>query len=266
VSRLRTVTCVAVATCLIAAAPGSADQHTAGSGQVTATVSFDRPAENEYANLRLSVTRAGATAFDAPIDVAGCDGPYCAPTGGVTVRDLDGDGEPEVIADVFTGGAHCCVASEILRWDGAAYRPIQRDWGDVGYRLTDTGHDGVPEFRTADTRFAYEFASFADSRFPIMILRYRAGAFTDVTHAHKALIRKDAARLEREYRKRRGGRFALGVLAAWTADRYLLGSKRAALHHVWAENRAGKLRSLYGWKSGTAYVRLLERRLDRWGY
>jgi hypothetical protein len=272
VTRLTAVALAALATGLITVAPAAADQYTATSGHVTATFRFDQPAEYEYTDLRLTVIRAGAIAFDEPIDIASCEEPYCVPAGtfaddgGITVRDLDGDGEPEVIADVFTGGAHCCLASEILRWDGTGYRARERNWADVGYKLADADHDGVPEFKTADTRFAYVFASFADSRFPIKLLSYRQGKFTDVTRANKPLIRRDAKALKREYRKRRGNGLSLGVLAAWTADQYLLGRKRAAVRYLRAENRAGKLRSLAYWKSGSAYIRLLKRRLHRWGY
>ena len=35
----------------------------------------------------------------------------------LTVRDLDGDGEPEVLVDLYTGGAHCCFYTVILRFD-----------------------------------------------------------------------------------------------------------------------------------------------------
>jgi hypothetical protein len=262
---------VALAASLIAAGPAAADEYTASSGQVAATFSFEQPADYEYTDLWLTVSRAGAIVFDDPLSILSCEEPYCVPgpvfqDGGITVRDLDGDAEPEVIADVFTGGAHCCMASEILRWDGTVYRPRERNWADVGYRLTDTDRDGLPEFKTADARFAYVFASFADSRFPLRILKYRDGTFTNVTRANKRLVRTDAAKLRREYRRRRNGSVSLGVLAAWTADQYLLGRRRAAHRFLKTEARAGRLRSFEGWPSGRAYIRVLKKRLRRWGY
>jgi hypothetical protein len=257
---------------LVLAAPASAKEYTATSGHVTATFSYDPAGDFEYWDLRLAVDRAGARVFDAPLDLGSCEEPYCMPggefadDGGIKVRDLDADGEPEVIADVFTAGAHCCVASEILRWNGTGYAVQERNWADVGYTLKDTDGDGTPEFKTADTRFAYAFSSFADSRFPIRILSYRAGVFDDVTRANRPLIRKDAKRLKREYRRRRGDGYSLGVLAAWTADQYLLGNRRTANRYLRAENRAGMLRGDAISKSGSAYIRRLKKRLARWGY
>jgi len=70
----------------------------------------------------------------------------------------------------------------------------------------------------------------------------------------------------REYRKRRSGKFSLGVLAAWTADQYLLGRRKAAHRFLEAERRAGRLRAPQGYKAKGAYIRQLERRLRAWGY
>ena len=120
--RRRATLALAAIAALILAAPASAEQHTAASGQVSATFSYDPAGAYQYWDLWLTVDRVGVTVFDESLDISSCEEPYCMPggefadDGGVKVRDLDADGEPEVIADVFTGGAHCCVASEILRW------------------------------------------------------------------------------------------------------------------------------------------------------
>jgi len=256
------------------AAPAAlADEQVAASGQVHATFAFDEPKEYQYSDLWLTVRRAGQVAFDAPVDIKTCEEPYCSPAGvnqdedALRVRDLDGDGEPEVLLDVFTGGAHCCSASWLLRWTGASYERSTRQWGNVGYRLSDVDDDGVPEFRSADDRFAYAFASYADSAFPVRVLSYRQGRFLDVTKRHKTLVRSDAKRWKREYRKRRSGLYFLGVLAAWTADQYVLGNKREAHRFLDAERRAGRLQSAFkAWKSGAAFIRQLKKRLRNWGY
>jgi hypothetical protein len=55
---------------------------------------------------------------------------------------VDADGEPEVVTDLYTGGAHCCDISRILRWDGARYVAIDHDWATAatGSRIwTPTG-------------------------------------------------------------------------------------------------------------------------------
>jgi hypothetical protein len=261
-----------VAAFALTAPAALADEQVAGSGQVRATFSFDRRGEYKFTDLWLRIDRAGTTVFDEAVDIPTCQEPYCVPAGAfedsdtVRVGDLDADGEPEVLVDVFTGGAHCCFATEILRFDGTSYRASSRNWADARYRLADLDDDGRPEFRTSDTRFAYAFASFADSAFPIRVLAWSNGQFANVTRQHAALIRKDAKRWKRLYHGRRHGNRSLGVLAAWTADQYLLGRRTQANRFLAREQRAGRLRSSAGWKSGTAFVRQLKRRLRRWAY
>jgi hypothetical protein len=98
------------------------------------------------------------------------------------------------------------------------------------------------------------------------VLAWSNGRFIEVTRKHVALIRDDAKRWKRIYSRRRDGNRALGVLAAWTADQYLLGRRRQANRFLAREQRAGRLRSAAGWKSGRAFARQLTHRLKRWGY
>ena len=77
------------------------------------------------------------------------------------LRDLDGDREPEVIVDLFTGGAHCCSVSAIYSFaEGSGkYAPLRHNWRDAGYRLQDLRDDGKLELRTRDARFGYRYSS-----------------------------------------------------------------------------------------------------------
>ena len=95
----------------------------------------------------------------------------------VFVTDVDGDGEPEVVLDLYWGGAHCCWYSQIYRYVPATkhYTALVHVWGNFGYVFADLDHDGTQELVTRDDRFSYAFGSFADSRWPVRILRYRAG-------------------------------------------------------------------------------------------
>ena len=136
--------------------------------------------------------------FDAPPRrVHPCACPNDGPVGGgaVRVRDLDRDGEPEVLVDLYSGGAHCCFYTDVYRYVARSrtYRPTVGYWGDLSPRLADLGGDGRPEFRTGDDRFAYVFGSFAASAFPIRILRFDHGRFVDVTRHFPRLVRRDAA-------------------------------------------------------------------------
>jgi hypothetical protein len=257
------------------AASAAPKTETASAGDVTATYTYRDAGGGKWADMRLTVTRGGVTAFDAVPEVSGrfgCEAPYCAPAGlgtrpSLRVLDVDGDGEPEVIVDLFTGGAHCCVVAEILRWTGAAYATAARNFADFGYTLDPPAAPGAPAtFVTGDARFAYAFASFADSAFPVRLLTYVGGSWHDVTRDHPESLRADAARWAKSYHRRRSGSRSLGVLAAWAADEYRLGHQAQVHRFLRNELRAGRLRGDRYWPRGKAYISVLERRLRAWGY
>jgi hypothetical protein len=163
----------------------------ARSGNVVARLTYteDRsdPYITKFSDLHLSITRAGAALLDAAI------GPPCPRYCGaeparygerhsVVVRDVDADSEPEVIVDVATGGAHCCVWAYVYRFapERGAYSLVRHNFADFdGYRLADPDRRGPLEFVSSDRRFAYEFTAYAFSGFPVQIWRLRAGRFVD---------------------------------------------------------------------------------------
>lgn len=261
------------ATIAVGAASASAATETASSGSVKATLSYKSAGQGRYTDLRVAVRRSGR-AFRVAPSVKDCRQPYCSPSRAVgqtrrslKVTDLDGDGDPEVIVDLYTGGAHCCTIAYILRWTGSSYRPASRNFADFGYRLARPAAAGRPAtFVSGDARFAYEFASFADSAFPVQLWTFRAGRFSDVTRAHPESLRADAARWMSEYEHPGSDRSSLGVLAAWVADQYQLGQASTADAFVAGEQAAGKLTGDPQWPSAAAFVALLRRDLTAWGY
>jgi hypothetical protein len=257
---------LAVALLAVAAAPALATTETASLGAVRATLTYEKQGAFEYSGMRIQVARSGAPAFDRVAAAPGCDVPFCGPLSvvnegsSVKVVDLNGDGEPEVIVDLYSGGAHCCVVAEVLRFNGATYVAATRNFADFGYTL-----DGGT-FVTGDVRFGYAWASFADSAFPVRLLTFGARGRRDVTRAHPEAIAADAARWLKEYKKRRSGTRALGILAAWVGDEYRLGHRATADAFLRAELRAGRLRGDLYWPRGKAYISTLQRRLKAWGY
>lgn len=252
----------------LAAAPTAhADELKGAGGDVTATVSWTPRGDFEYRDLRVLVVRAGVTVWDQPLAVRGCTRPYCKP-GDVQVADLDADGEPEVLVDVFTGGAHCCDVAQLFTWNGTTYTTTQRNFADTGYGIEDLDGDGRPELASADARFAYAFSSFAASGFPLQVFQVDHGTFVDVTAGFPALLRADAAGHYREWRRRKGRRSAepLGVLAAWVADMERLGEGAKARKELQTALRRGWLKTIKGWPSGRRYVRELDVFLKRLGY
>jgi hypothetical protein len=186
----------------------------------------------------------------------------------VRVVDLDADGEPEVVLDLYSGGAHCCSSTQVFRWDPgtSAYLLSQHFWGDPGALLTDLRHDGRLEFRSADDRFAGQFAAFAFSGLPLQIWRFSAGRFIDVTRSFPSLIVADANGFLRDYKRTRAQGLGLGLLAAWAADEELLGRGALVTSTLARELRLGHLRSVSGWEQGRQFVTSLKRFLRRAGY
>jgi hypothetical protein len=244
-----------------------ADVQVASSGATTATFSFERGEDYGYSDLRLQVQRAGVLVYDAPVRAEGCEEPSCAPGAydrdSVAVADLTGDGEPEVIVTLYWGGAHCCTIGVILSFDGTAYRVSEYNFGDPGYTVTDLEGDGRSEFLTRDARFAYRYAAYAFSIFPVQVLSWDGTKVVDTTNAHKDLVREDVKRswklfVRAKYEPR-------GAAAAWAANRYRLGERRSTLRTLRRLARAGRLKG-YSPRSASKFVASLDRFLVRGGF
>jgi HYR domain len=218
-----------------------------------------------FKNLRLTIVRLGQVLMQARIRPWRSQ-PASQPAGyedqkSIAVRDLDVDGEQEVVLDLYSGGAHCCFWSEVYRYTGTGYLPRRHMWADAGYRVVDLGKDGFPELLSADYRFAYAFTSFADSAFPLQIWSYDRGSFVDVTFHYRSQIRRDAAHWLSSARRRNYANG--GAYAAWAADQALLGNRAAAFRRLRALARSGRLTSDY---RPQVYLRRLARLLNQLDY
>ena len=253
-----------------------AGSRSVSAGAVTATLSWS--AGDFFAGRpALRIVRAGVVAFDAPLASAcrACTS-LADPETALSVTDLDGDGEPEILVDTYTGGAHCCTVTPIFRWTGAGYRRLTASFGNVGYSLEDLDHDGRPEFVTADDSFAYAFTAFAFSAFPLRILDYgtdrggRTALLRDVTSSYPALVAKEAAGLRHDVARRGRGDDARGLIAAYVADLYRLGRRAQAAAYLDSALRRGLLDSpdpgFDIWPARARYVRTLRRFLRSHGY
>jgi hypothetical protein len=266
--RSRGATLLALA--LLALLPATASASDAGSithtaGAVSTTLAWDQ-ADSGVANPRLTVTRAGVR-YDltiADVCAEGCilvgdDDPADASGSSMLkVADLDGDGEPEVLVDSFSGGAHCCLNARLLTFNGTGYTPEDFNYGDVGYQLKDLDGDGRPELVGNDPIFSAVFTAFAASAFPPLVLHADHGKFVDVTKRFPSLIRKDATARLKDLRKAAKGDDVRGVLAAYVADRYLLGQASVASRELTRQRKAHRI---------TASFRpYLLKKLHAWGY
>jgi hypothetical protein len=207
----------------------------ATSGQVTATFSYDfkrsKYGAYDFSNSHVTIVRAGQTLVD---ETLGKECSACTPwpadmgsnaTKSVTVRDLDADGEPEVLVDLYSGGANCCWYTDSYRYDettGKYIKKVLRPGLSFPYTLQDIDHNGIPEFKSVDYRFAYKYGSNADTPRPLRIFNWNAGDLVDVTIAFPKLAARDAAGYYKTYLQLRNKKDVnvRGVMAAYVADMY----------------------------------------------
>lgn len=274
---------LAVPAAAAAQAPTGPRTETASSGSVSATLTYVVESFSQAADVRLSVTRAGAPAAaagDLSRMCRGCAG--AIPVGGlegseqpsIRFADLAGDGEPEILVDLYTGGAHCCTLMALFGWDPARsrYRRLVRNWGDPGYRIRSLPGGGGLALESSDVRFVDRFCAYVCSATPIELLRYRGFALRDVTRRQPSLVRADLRRLRgalRSARRHRGqGQAVKGILPAVCADLYLLDRGPDCRRELRRALRRGELRHRPGdlAAGGRAYVRDVLAFLDRTGY
>lgn len=176
-----------------------------------------------YTGLRVSVFRNDRLLVS---QLLGAGQPAGSARGGKSARvqNIDAAPPPEALFDLYTGGAHCCFTTLIfaIRKDGSPHR-IEHSWGNAGYQLLDVNGDGALEFKSADDRFAYQFTDFADSVFPIQIWNVENGHLINTTRDYPGQIRVDARSLARAYLKDRMAGDVRGILAAYVADKAVLG-------------------------------------------
>jgi hypothetical protein len=274
--RVRTAAALAVALGAVVVATAAAapkphvERARAGTVEAVFSYSYDAAAFR-FTHQRLTIERGGVTSFSARLRKPPGGGLNAQPAGyffhrrSVFVTDVDGDGEREVVLDLYWGGAHCCWYSQIYRYVPAIahYAPLVHVWGNFGYVFADLDHDGAQELLTRDDRFSYAFASFADSRWPVRILRYRAGRLTVETPSFPSEIGRDANALWHAAMnpKRKAGN--QGIVAAWAADECMVGHAAVAFKTIDRLSRSGKI---HGERSRVAFERRLRSFLQRTGY
>jgi hypothetical protein len=245
----------------------------------TAAGAYEEP--NGVSAGRIVVKTAGRTVVSAPIDALTMDPlPVAAPPelfdfvfndaspdkvrGPLCLVRFTAGGPVVALLVMTTGGVHCCgvVRAYVAPGDAAAgavtTKPIEHDFGNA---FPTVGSDaGQQLLVSADNTFYYAFGSFADSAAPVSLYTVKDGAFVNVTSAHPALIRADAAQQWKWFIDPSTNPGAvISSLAVWVADQCMLGNASAAWQTVAKYNALGKLVSPDdGYVTGDKFVSDLE--------
>jgi hypothetical protein len=263
-----------------AAEPSSVSaQASAQEGSVRAVLTYREGLGGPlpYFDLRFSITRSGAAFYEQPVSSrfcpSGCEPETIdnAPPPGdpVAVTELEGGEQPNVVLGLSTGGAHCCTVVQVFSYDPGTmtYRIAEHDFGDPGALLRTLPGYPRPVFESGDDRFAYAFASYAGSAFPLEISSFRGARFVNITRSFPKEIAAQATSLFKGFLVGARHGEGLGAIAAWAADEELLGHGAQVARTLAREARRDNLRSAGGLSpSGDAFVKKLERFLKHTGY
>lgn len=238
------------------------------SGDVSATLTWKASSDIVAQGGHITISRGGTQVLDTDLKKI-CQ--LCefigGPKGALTIRDLDGDGDPEVLVDTYSGGAHCCTTGVIFWFDGTTYRHDVHFYGDSGYQFKDYNGDGKPEIFTDDDRFAYEFAAYAFSFRPLMLLDWTGHKLVDVTRSFPEQIQAEIHFIDRGLAEAKKAGDARGLVAARCADMAQLGESAAKIgRYVDSARRRGYVNGMAPWPSGKKFKPALLKFLKKTGY
>jgi hypothetical protein len=211
-------------------------------GHLSASLSYDPQKGNPSATgLHIRIRRSGKVVVDRDIPYGTVPARDLPKKKSLALKNVDGDSRPEILLDTFTGGAHCCFKTDVYDYVSAKkYRRVVINWRDAGYNLRDL--DGVKplEFVSADARFAYEFVPYAFSGFPTRIFHFTGGHFKSVTKSFPATVKRNAKFWYDKADSAGAKEPVRGYLAAYAADKALLGQGDAGLAKIRSLKRGGK--------------------------
>jgi hypothetical protein len=95
--------------------------------------------------------------------------------GDETGADFTGEGHPDVVFRVYTGGAHCCSSTIVYDLGDTLTKVMETPLSNCSGSLLDLDGDGIYEYETCDDLFAYTFCCYAGSPAVRVVLRYEPG-------------------------------------------------------------------------------------------
>jgi hypothetical protein len=144
---------------------------------------------------------------------------------------------PDVLAEGYWGGAHCCLGPTLYQYSSGAYRVVEDltkpgvgkglHWNpNEGFQPEKIGTSVVLE--SSDGAFPYTFGCYACTPAPARFFTVAGGRLTDVTLRYPAMISAEAAAAwgsaSQSMRTTAGAGLVEGPLAEWAADKCELGA------------------------------------------
>jgi hypothetical protein len=253
----------------VALAAAKTTTQTSSSGNVKATFTFNGSAP-KISKMRLKIARAGRTVYSEPVKSRFCSklcGPEAAGPHASSVRvlDIESDGQPDVILELFTGGADCCLVDQVFSFDPGVmtYIGSEHNFLNAGAAITRLG--GQWRFVSGDGRFQCAFTDCADSGEPIQIWKFGGRRrFSDVTHSYPSQISRDAKKWMRLFKQHLTN--GVGLIAPWAADEELLGHNSLVQSTLKSLAAKGALRAGDGQQGGHRFIAALNKLLRKLGY
>jgi hypothetical protein len=204
-------------------------------GGIEVTVRRTKNGDGWTAGITGSIGGRGAFVFSQPFpDAADYE------TSVKLVRLNAANPYPDVVFDANTGGAHCCVVEMVVTRDSSGQWKLLHlgtyDGGGVWFEDADGA--GPAEILHGDNSFLYQFASYAESRQPLVIAKLSNGSLTNISAdpSSRSRMTQDLRGLEFQAKLDPSLWHSNSFLAAWVAEKVRIGevseawSKMLGLH------------------------------------
>ena len=93
----------------------------------------------------------------------------------LTGTDITGEGNPDVVIETYSGGAHCCFSTIVYDLGAAPLEVLHAPESNCSGYFEDLDNDGTLEFITCDDGLAYRYCCFAGSPMVKVIMKYYPG-------------------------------------------------------------------------------------------